>query len=143
MGSHLIKRSKLFLSSLRTVNISGWHPFHLIFKFLHTVLNVFHDSNLVFLLCCRIFAVAFSFAFKMVSEIDMKSINIPLKHIIDLPLWHFNTVESAFFAALDFDVGLTEESFNSKFKTLDEKSLSLFRADQLLQSSIKRTESPK
>jgi len=56
----------------------------------------------------------------MVSEIDMKSINIPLKHILNLPLHHFNSLESAFFTALNCDVGCSEEIFNSKFKTLDE-----------------------
>ena len=62
----------------------------------------------------RLFSVAFSLAFKMVSEIDMLSINRPLAKLLGLTIPHFNAMESEIFAGLTFDASVTEEKFKSK-----------------------------
>ena len=58
--------------------------------------------------------MAFSMAFKMVAEIDWMSINKLLANLLGLAVPHFNAMESAIFAGLNFDVGVTEEKFKSK-----------------------------
>lgn len=76
----------------------------------------FNDlTHLEFLSNCRLFCVAFSLAFKMISEIDMQSVNRNLAHdLLGLTMPHFNAMESAIFARLKFDVGISEEEFKSR-----------------------------
>ena len=59
----------------------------------------------------RLISVAFSLAFKMISEIDWQSLNQPLAGLLGLTVPHFNAMESAIFAGLNFNVGITEEKF--------------------------------
>ena len=47
----------------------------------------------------------------MVAEIDWLSINRPLAGLLGLAVSHFNAMESAIFAGLNFNVGVTEEKF--------------------------------
>ena len=71
--------------------------------------------------------VAFSMAFKMVAEIDWMSINKLLANLLGLAVPHFNAMESAIFAGLNFDVGVTEEKFKSKVDELDKVCLQAFK----------------
>ena len=60
----------------------------------------------------RIFAVAFSLAFKMISEIDMKSLNQVLSQFLDIAsVKDFNKMESEILAAHKYDVGVSEAEF--------------------------------
>ena len=70
--------------------------------------------SFVFFFLHRLFSVAFSLAFKMVSEIDMLSINRPLAKLLGLTIPHFNAMESEIFAGLTFDASVTEEKFKLK-----------------------------
>ena len=56
----------------------------------------------------RLLAIAFGFAFKMVSEVDMISLNVHLARLLGIELTHFNEIENALFSALDFDIGVSE-----------------------------------
>ena len=67
-----------------------------------------HWPNTRLVIYGRIFSVAFSLAFKMVSEIDMLSVNRNLASLLGLTMPHFNTMESSIFAGLDFDVSVCE-----------------------------------
>ena len=62
----------------------------------------------------------------MVSEIDWLSINRPLAQLLGLTVPHFNAMETAIFAGLNFDVGVTEEKFKSKVQAMDKLCLTLF-----------------
>ena len=64
------------------------------------------------LLFRRLFAVCFSFAFKMVAEIDLMSINAATARVLGLSLAHFNELESAVFVALSCDVGVPADKFH-------------------------------
>lgn len=75
----------------------------------------------------RLISVAFSLAFKMVSEIDWQSLNQPLAGLLGLTVPHFNAMESAIFAGLNFNVGITEEKFKSKVDELDKVCLPLYQ----------------
>lgn len=66
----------------------------------------------------------------MVSEIDWLSINKPLAQLLGLTVAHFNVMESAIFAGLDSDVGVTEELFKSKVQAMDKICLTLFEAQK-------------
>ena len=65
----------------------------------------------------------------MVSEIDWLSINRPLAQLLGLTVPHFNAIESAIFAGLEENVGVTEEIFKSKVAALDKLCLTLFEAE--------------
>ena len=67
----------------------------------------------------RILCVAFGFSFKMISEIDMMSLNEPLSQIIGLSVKHFYQIECSIYRAMDFDIGISEEDFNEKVKKLN------------------------
>ena len=68
----------------------------------------------------RLFAIAYGFAYKMVAEIDWMSLNKPLARLLGLTVEHFNCIESAIFAALDYDIGVTAEDFCKKFDLIDQ-----------------------
>lgn len=72
------------------------------------------------LLPSRLLALAYGFAFKMVSEIDWMSLNQPLARLLGLTVDHFNRIESAIFAALDYNIGVTTEDFYKKFDSIDQ-----------------------
>ena len=56
----------------------------------------------------RLFAVAFSLAFKMLADIDVMGLNSHLSRALGMSVSHFNDIESAFFVSIDFNAGITE-----------------------------------
>ena len=58
---------------------------------------------------CRMTAMAYSFAFKMLSELDCVSMNKKLAEILGITLEHFNEIEAEMLMAFAFDLGVTEE----------------------------------
>ena len=54
-------------------------------------------------------AMAYSFAFKMLSELDCVSMNKKLAEILGITLEHFNEIEAEMLMAFAFDMGVTEE----------------------------------
>ena len=73
----------------------------------------FHRSSHALLsLCHRLVAVAHSFAYKMLAEIDWMSINRPLADFLGISLSHFNQLEATLFATLNFNIGVSGEDFN-------------------------------
>ena len=78
----------------------------------------------------RLFAVAFSLAFKMLTDIDVMGLNSHLSKELGMSVSHFNDIETAFFMSIDFNAGITEEDFNAKVRILDQECLPLYKADQ-------------
>ena len=68
----------------------------------------------------RLFAIAFSLAFKMLTDIDVMGLNSHLARSLGMSVSHFNDIESVFFMAIDFNAGVTEEAFAAKVKFLDQ-----------------------
>ena len=56
----------------------------------------------------RLFAVAFSLAFKMLADIDVMGLNSHLSRALGMSVSQFNDIESAFFLSIDFNAGITE-----------------------------------
>ena len=78
----------------------------------------------------RILAVAFGFAFKMISEIDWWPVNRDLAHLLGIKTQHFNQMESAIFKVLDCNIGVLEEKFNERVRLIDDACKELYTADQ-------------
>ena len=57
----------------------------------------------------------------MVSEIDVMSVNVNVADLLMISKTHFNAIESQLFAALNFDVGISEEQFQTRFKKIDDE----------------------
>ena len=94
----------------------------------------------------RLLAVAYSFAFKMISEIDWMSINVQLANILGISLKHFNQLEADIFAAFKFDVGLSEERFKAGVARLNQICATQYKADQeakTLGMNVDAAENPK
>ena len=60
----------------------------------------------------------------------MRSLNANLACLLGISLAQFNEIESNILAALNFNAGFSEQSFNSKFSLIDKKCKELFEADQ-------------
>ena len=65
----------------------------------------------------------------MVSEIDWMSINVQLSRLLGISLSHFNQIETAIFAAYNFDVGISGEHFKARFAQLDQVCKDKHEAD--------------
>ena len=74
----------------------------------------------------------------MVSEIDMMSINENLAYHLAISPSHFNAIESEVLAALHFNVGLSEEQFQTRFKAISDLCGEQFRADQVKLAELNR-----
>ena len=55
----------------------------------------------------------------MLCEIDWCSINVQLARLLGISLMHFNQLESAIFAALKYDVGISEERFKARLTQME------------------------
>ena len=72
-----------------------------------------------FSLCHRLVAVAHSFAYKVLAEIDWMSINRPLADFIGISLSHFNQLEAVLFATLNFNIGVSGADFNLRLQKMN------------------------
>jgi len=79
---------------------------------------------------CRLLAIAYGFAYKMLCEIDWMSLNVPLAQLLCVSRQQFNQMESAVFAAFDYDIGLQEATFKTRFSTVENFCVELHRRDQ-------------
>lgn len=90
--------------------------------------------------------VQFGLAFKMVQEIDVRSLNANLACLLNISLAQFNEIESNILSALNFNAGFSEQSFNANFSGIGKKCKELFEADQAklvtLQNNVVSLASP-
>ena len=107
------------------------------FFFLRLSRQLSLDINLFFFLS-RILAIAFGFGFKMVSEVDIISLNVDLARLLGIKLAHFNEIENALFSALDFDIGVSEQKFKAKFDLIDKLCGDLWSSDSAKIAELER-----
>ncbi len=76
----------------------------------------------------RILAIAYGFAFKYLEEIDWESLNGPLAKLLGMSVKQFNMMESEVFAALNYDIGITEDIFKTRLGTVSQECAAKYTA---------------
>jgi len=72
----------------------------------------------------------------MVAEIDLMSVNVNLSRLLNIELRHFNDIEAALIAALQFDIGVSEDKFKAKFDSIDKLCSEKWSSDSVKMAAL-------
>lgn len=78
----------------------------------------------------------------MVSEIDVQAVNANLAYLLNIPLAHFNELESRMFTALAFNIGITDMDFHDNFEVVNTKCGAQWASDKEKNALLQKIASP-